>query len=373
MDKNEKNLVLHIITSLGEGGAESVLYKLCAREKSFTHVVVCLTGSGKYSEMLSAIGVEVYCLGMNPGKISLPKLGELYAVIKRYRPDVVQTWMYHSDLIGGLVARMAGCSVVLWNIRHSVLVSGKTKKSTILVARLCALLSGIIPRYIVCCAESARKYHAGIGYSNRKMRVIHNGVSLKDFYPVEKKPTMSDRPVIGCVARYSADKDHENLLHALSLLKARGYEFSCHLIGSGLDKNNLELVRLINDLHLGDSVRLLGSQKNVCGVMNDLDIHVLPSRSEGFPNVLAEAMACGVPCVSTDVGDAALIVGNFGWIIEPGNSEKLADGIKQAIEKRSNHDEWMDLKKACRKSMEDNFDIDGMVASYQNIWKLALQ
>jgi glycosyltransferase involved in cell wall biosynthesis len=105
--------------------------------------------------------------------------------------------------------------------------------------------------------------------------------------------------------------------------------------------------------------------------MNTLDVHVLSSSTEAFPNVLAEAMACGTPCVTTDVGDAALIVDDTGWVVEPKNPCALADGLKQALDSMTDRVDWLKRQSRCRERIVNNFSIEQMVKAYRQVWHQA--
>ena len=138
--------IVHIITGLSDGGAEAVLYRLCTNDSNAKHTVISLMGMGKYGSLLEQAGIEVYCLNMPAGRVTISGLRRLYSLLKQLKPDAVQTWMYHADLIGGVAARMAGIKNVYWNIRHTTLEKGKSKKSTIYIAKICAFLSRWVPK-----------------------------------------------------------------------------------------------------------------------------------------------------------------------------------------------------------------------------------
>jgi glycosyltransferase involved in cell wall biosynthesis len=173
------------------------------------------------------------------------------------------------------------------------------------------------------------------------------------------------------VGRFDPQKDHVNLLAALAYIQRQGVDLACVLVGTGLDADNTPLLQQIEQAGLQSRVRLLGRRNDISAVMNALDVHVLSSSAEAFPNVLAEAMACGTPCVTTDVGDAPLIVGDTGWVVPPRNAEALADAIESALSVKSDPG-WNERKHAARLRIEQNFSIERMVAAYNEVWREAL-
>jgi glycosyltransferase involved in cell wall biosynthesis len=286
--------------------------------------------------------------------------------------------MYHADLIAGVVARLSGVSNVFWNIRHTTLEPGKSKKSTILIAKLCARLSGVVPKGIVCCAQEAARVHTKLGYDASKVTVIGNGYDLAFFNPNDALAVSFRNELnielgtvlLGMVGRFDSQKDHFGLLKSLSVVKDSIPDFKFALIGRDLNNSNTALNDEIKKLGLDLQILLLDQRTDMPAVMNGLDVHVLSSSfGEAFPNVLAEAMACGTPCVTTDVGDAALIVSETGWVVPPSDPQPLADAILQAIEeKETNHQAWLLRKQACRERIIDNFSIEKMVDCYHRVW-----
>ncbi|WP_187639850.1 glycosyltransferase family 4 protein [Achromobacter insolitus] len=371
--------VLHIITGLGQGGAESVLFRLATYpEANVEHVVVSLTDEGIYGERLRAAGVAVHVLGMKRGRVSLGGFLALRALVAAERPDAVQTWMYHADLIGGLAARLAGVRAIAWGIRNSGEHLERSSRSARMVLRACALLSGRIPKAIVCAAQKSAERHADKGYDRARMVVIANGYDLSRYAPnAEARSRVraqwgvpQDVPAIGCVARWDPLKDHANLLRAIAALVRDGRDagLRCVLIGRGMDTDNAELGALVDKLGLRDRLVLAGPSDDVPAAMNGLDLHVLSSCAEGFPNVVAEAMACGVYCVVTDVGDAAYIVGDAGVVVPPEQPEALARGIETALREVAARGRER-AGEAGRARVLENFDIARMVQSYIAVWR----
>ena len=366
--------ILHIITGLNDGGAEAVLYRLCKHDTFADHRVISLMDAGKYGPMLQSQGVQVTCLNMPKGRLTVSGLWKLYRLIIKQKPDVVQTWMYHANLLGGLAAWLSGHRNIIWGIHHSTLEQSENSRSTIAVARSCAWLSRIVPKKILFCAKKAINTHAAIGYCSKRMIFVPNGYDLAAFRPdnmsrasVRTELGLGSGPVVGFIARYDPLKDHDNLLHALRLLKYADRRPICLLVGTGMDHDNNTLADTISNLGLSDQVRLLGRRDDVPRLMNALDLHVMSSVSEAFPNVLAEAMACGTPCVSTDVGDAAAIIGETGWIVPPREPQALANAIALALEAQEKP-EWIERQASARIHIETRFSIDQMVIRYRAVW-----
>lgn len=372
--------VIHVITGLNDGGAEGVLYRLCTHDSENCHVVVSMMDDGKYGPLLRAAGVEVQCLGMPRGRVGVRALWRLWQMFRAQPTDVVQTWMYHADLIGGAIARLAGIRALCWGIRHTTLERQCSQRSTIFVAWLCARLSRWMPRVIVSCAEESVRVHRQLGYDAEKFFVIPNGYDLAHFEPDLRARARlrtewrisDDTPLLGMVARYDGQKDHRNLLAALTRLRDIGVKFECVLVGTDVDPMNAILRDAIHAAGLSTTIRLLGRRGDVPAVMNALDLHVLSSLGgEAFPNVLAEAMACGTPCITTDVGDAAMIVGDTGWVVPPSDSEALAGALMNALNEWQRSKIWQVRCRAARERVEQHFALDRMVDSFRSAWRSA--
>ncbi|MGY6274892.1 glycosyltransferase family 4 protein [Methylomonas sp. MgM2] len=374
--------VLHVISGLQNGGAEATLYRLCRSDIVDKHIVISLTGPGKYGPMLEKEGIEVICLNFHKNLFyGFYSFIKLFMLIRTKRPNVLQTWMYHADLIGGGVAKMTGIKTICWGVRHSDVHPVKTKLSTRLVVRLCAKVSVWLPAKIICCANRAVEVHRQLGYPSNKCIVIPNGYDLKQFSPNptarlcarEEFGAVDTMPVLGMVARFDSQKDHTNLLKALAVLKADRHEFRCVLVGQGLSEENTIFLQLLDDYDLTDRTILLGPRNDIPDIMNAIDVHVLSSAyGEAFPNVLAEAMACGTPCVTTDVGDAAMIVGDTGWIVKPQDAHALASALIQAFTLMKNKADWTDRQKRCRNRIVENFSIEKTVLAYRRVWDESL-
>ena len=367
---------IHIISGLGRGGAEGILFNLCLNDLANEHIVVSMTSDGVYGSLLRDSNIEVICLNIGSLVGAISNSLRLFKLIRLKKPDVVQTWMYHADFFGGTIARISGIKKIFWNVRHTHLDLKSTKLLTIIVAKLCARFSKIIPHKIICCSIKAIESHTRFGYDKEKFILISNGYDLVRFSPhhISSLPSLSLKkynkslPLIGMIARFTPEKDHKNLLTALHIVHKKGKQFSCMLIGEGMDSNNKTLMKLIKDYGLTSCIHLLGAQKEIPIYLNILDLHVLSSQNEAFPNVLAEAMACGIPCVVTNAGESKYILGDTGWLVEPNNSESLAEAIEEALDMMIDKLLWVDLKNQSRRRIVDNFSIKKMIEHYNIVW-----
>lgn len=334
---------------------------------------------GKYGPLLEQAGAKVVYLRMPRGRLTIRGLWRLWRLLRNLRPEVVQTWMYHADLVGGILARLAGVRHVYWGIHHAVMAPGTLPRTTILVSRLNAKLSHIIPNKIICCAVSAQETHAELGFDTEKMLVIPNGYDFGRFFPnpaarerLRREWRVSDKTfVLGMVGRFDPQKDHDNLLTALVDLRDAGVPFVCVLVGSGMEPHNEFVSSRVSALGLEDNVLLLGQRTDVHDIMNAIDLHVLSSATEAFPNVLAEAMGCGTPCVTTDVGDASHIVGETGWVVPPRDPYALADAIRAAWTEwtsEGTRNSWRARQEAARHRVVERFSLERMAADYRAVW-----
>ena len=366
-------MIVHVITGLAQGGAEAALFRLLAAsgDPEKFHVI-SLSDEGVYGSRLRVLGVAVTCLRMRPGQASPLAFVRLIRLLRELHPEVVQTWMYHADLIAGIGARAAGIPVC-WGIRHSNLSPEANKRGTLRIAKLCAWLSGRIPSRIVSCSHRAAALHQAFGYAP-KFVIVPNGLDLSAFFPdarvgAKKRADLSilqSERVIGHVGRFDAQKDYPTLLSACAKLRELRPGFRFLLCGKDLEPNNPALNTLIKKYMLDDTVIMLGPRNDIAELMRSMDIFVLSSLGEAFPNVVTEAMASGVPCVVTDVGDAAEIVGDTGWVVPPRDPQALALAMAEAL---SETPEQRAVRgQAARKRIEEKYDIARMVTAYRQVW-----
>jgi glycosyltransferase involved in cell wall biosynthesis len=368
--------ILHVITDLGQGGAETVLWQLvCATAGTFRHEVVSLHQEGVYAGPLRERGIGVTVLGMPRGRVSPRGLKILRNTLGTYRPQLVQTYLDHANLVGAVMARFASAPPVIWGVHATDLGSLRSSWKTRIVRRINAALSYRLPLRIVMAAHSSAALYAQLGFSTAKMLVIPNGVDPERFRPDPAARARlraewgvgREELLLGCVARWDPLKDHETLLLALQRLMLHRRAFRCVLVGTGMEAGNTHLTRLIEQCGVGEQLILAGRRQDIPDVMNCLDLHLLSSRAECMPLAVLEAMACGTPCVVTDVGDAARIVGETGWVARARDPAALAAALAAALVERSQGD-FAARADACRERVMGQYSLAGMVARYAQLW-----
>lgn len=373
--------VVHVITSSGAGGAEGALFNLLAHTPGAKESaqVICLTGDGVNAARIRELGVPVTLLNMQPGKASLGAAWKLRGLLRAMRPDLVQTWMYHADLLGGLAARLAGVRAIVWGIHHADLSAQGNKPGTLRVARWCARLSGWLPSRIVLVAEAARAPHVEIGYQAEKMVVIPNGVDTARFRPdfaaraaVRAELGIApDAPVVILPARFHPLKDQRTFLQAAATAAGSVPEAQFVLCGSGIDDTNEELMGWVSALGLGMYVRLLGPVEDMPRLLAAADVGCLSSRGEAFPLALVEMMACGLPCAVTAVGDAPQVLADTGRVTPPGDAPALAQSLTALL--GLDPPARQALGKQARQRVESQYSVAQMARRYAELYAAVLE
>jgi glycosyltransferase involved in cell wall biosynthesis len=366
--------IIHIITSLNVGGAEQALKRLLLTtpDAQRNTLVISLKNLGKIGEGLQSRGFEVVALNMRSFLAFPVGIFRLYRIIRQFQPDIVQTWLYHADLIGGVVAKIAGVKCIIWGIRTTELDSGS--KLTAWIRKLLARLSYVIPAKIVCVAEASRKKHIALGYDPSKMVVIGNGFEVSQMHSTPElraalrlSAGLSDGDVvIGTLGRLSQVKGQDVFVRSAGLIAQEYPNVRFLMVGRGLEPVNETLMQWINATGFADRFVLMGERRDVAVVLSAMDIFCLPSRSEGFPNVLGEAMAMGLPCVSTDVGDAGVLLGDTGILVQKDDYEALAVGLKQMLD--MSQDERTALGERARLRVQNEFTLEQTRKKFEAVY-----
>jgi len=367
--------VVHLITALGTGGGETMLMKLVSHmdRSRFSNVVVSLTSRGELGTRIAKLGVPVIALEMVPGVPGVGGMRRLVTLLRDERPSILQTWFYHADLLGLVAAKLAGVSRVAWNVRCAELDRRDHPLHLWITLGILARMSPL-PAVVVANSTAGRLASARRGYRPRRWEVIPNGFELDVFRPSDEARAAlrselglkSDTPLVGLIARFDPMKDHPTFLQAARRLRDSRADVHFVLAGNGIDRGNVALVAEIGRLGLDDRVHLLGERRDIPVVTAALDVASCCSYSEGFPNVIGEAMACGVPCVATDVGDCIEIVGGAGVVVPRRNADAMARGWADILE--TPHEDRRALGMKGRERVASLFSIEAVARRYESLY-----
>lgn len=367
--------ILHVITDLDVGGAETMLLRLATGmdPARFPCRVVSLIEPGPVGERLREAGIGVDALGMRRGRPSPLGLWRLARLLRAFRPDVVQTWLYHADLIGLAALRLAfpfgPRPALAWNLRCSYMALDQYPRMTALTLKACAALSRL-PDAVLTNSSEARRFHEGLGYRARRFEVIPNGFDTARFRPdPEARRAVrgelgipQDAPVVGHVARFDPMKGHDTFVEAAALADSRLAGAHFVLVGRGVDDANAALARWLSRSGLdGDRVHLLGERNDVPRLMAAMDVHVSSSLGESFPNAVGESMACGVPNVVTDVGDSAVLVDGTGRVAPPEDPAALAEALAGML---ADGPSIRELGRYARERIKKDYSLPAIVAKF---------
>ncbi len=368
--------LLFVTSGLGTGGAERMLVKLLvALDRTRCEcLVVSLLDAGTQGESIREMGVPVLELRIDRLSGLLAAGWRLLRIARRFRPHVVQGWMYHGNLAAAWVWLADRSARLFWGVRQTFHGMAAERPLTRIVIRMGAALSGM-PAAIIFNSRVSAEQHGAIGFRSDKAVIISNGFDLERFRPdAEIRARMRSSldipptaPVVGLVARYHPMKDHDMFLEAAALIARQLPDAIFVLAGRDIDRANHVLAQKIAALDLAAALRLLGEVRDTESLYPAFDVLALSSaRGEAFPNVLGEAMACGLPCVATDVGEARSIIGDTGGIVPVADPAALAGEILALL--RLPEAERAVLGKRARERVARFYSLDSVAAAYRNCW-----
>jgi glycosyltransferase involved in cell wall biosynthesis len=369
--------IVHIIAALNVGGTEMMLYKLLPRMRKdrFENIVFTLKEKGSLSRDFESQNIRVYNVGGMGGILRISALIRSLKIFRQINPDIIQGWLAHGNFVAQITSILLPYRLsTLWNIRYTALPKTETKRSILFIIKLLSILS-FLPQKIVFNSKAGADDHIRIGYRSDKSCIIPNGFDTKLFSPSEKNRScvrselnISEEAVlIGLIGRFDPLKDHRCFLKAGAKLLSNKREILFLLAGREVDWQNRHLKQFIEKLGISGKVFLLGERRDVHRITAALDIAACSSVAEGLPNVIGEAMSCGVPCVVTDVGDSAWLVGDSGIVVPPRNHEALCEAWLKLIELGS--EKRRVLGEKARKRIEDYFSIQMIVKKYEHLYE----
>lgn len=376
----EPTRILHIISDLSVAGAETKLCKVLAatNRERFAPAVISMRNRGALREQIQALGIPVYTLGLRgslPGPIAVARLIRL---VRQLQPELIHGWMYHGNLAAQFARSFTTTKPsVLWSVHQSLYSFDYEKWLTTLVIKLGARISQR-PDKIIYVSNTSAAQHEAVGYHQAKRAVHYYGFDTEKFAPsAEARQSVRvelglapDAILIGLAGRYHPVKDHANFLRAAALLAKRHPDVRFVMCGRGVADDNAALRILIQELDLAACTHLLGERGDIQRIFAALDIAVSASFSEGFPNVVGEAMSSGVPCVVTAVSDLPEVVGATGRAVQPRNAAALAAALEELIAMGSAGRK--DLGAAARRRIIDHFSLTKAVAQYEETYESLL-
>ena len=339
----EKELdILFVSNSLDLGGAEKIIYEIIKNMKYYKKEIICLTGRGHYSNLLEKEGIKIFYGNLKKNIFDFLKIIKIYLYIFKKKPKIIHSFLYHSLVISSILGKLTSTNKIIWSIHHDFVKSDNTFLRNVQVYFL-SIISNFIPKKIIYSSKESLENHEKIGYCKTKSLVIENGICTKKFIP--RKETYHkirkllrlkrDSFLIGHIGRFHPDKGHNILINCLKLVKKENINFKCLMIGTNVDKKNKVLLNKIKNNNLEENIILYGETKFPQNLINAFDINIISSLSETSSLVLLEGMACGVPCLSTNIAPLKRAIGNTGWVIENKSSKELAKKLVFIIKNKS--------------------------------------
>jgi glycosyltransferase involved in cell wall biosynthesis len=370
--KQVKRNILHITPGLPTGGAERALVRLIesSQGKQFDHHVISLTDQGTQGQIMESFGAHVHQVDIK-GFFSLPcGIRKLRKLVRQIQPDIIHGYMYH----GGLFSLIAGTKAPkILGVRHSLHDLKKDKVTTRWLIYLLARFSKKF-KAIVYNSAASKEQHENIGYSQKSSWHIPNGFNTDTFTPSSQKRSATRKAlgilepcfVFGNIGRNHPVKNHAGLLNAFTRLTKLKPESMLVLVGHEMTTSNPVLASRIQKFAIKDKLLLLGERQDIPELLQAMDCYVSASHAEAFPNVIGEAMAAGIPCIATDVGDSAFIVGDTGIVVLPNDSEALTNAMTRMAVLSA--DDRKALGKRARKRIQDHFPIEKSTKVYEALF-----
>lgn len=347
-------------------------------ERGIANVVVSTTSSTEHNSLRPRIERSAAFFDLDSASLLSPRfLAAFRAVLQRERPDIIQTWMHTAGITAGFLARTLGLHHVVWGIHSKDLLRFEDRPGIrLLFGRLLGLGAALLPQRIVSCSRTGMEiHHRKYGYPSRKMIWIGNGIDTGRFRPDpvcraqwrSKLGIPENAPVIGMVARFHPVKDVPTFLRAAAILQRSHEDTHFVFCGGSLAEATSDIAGQAAALPCPERFHWLGIQKKTEQVYPLLDILTVTSVSEAYPMVLIEAMACGVPCVSTDVGDASLILRDLGDVVPVQNPSALADAWRQQLSHSS--EAAASLRARLREHAVREFGLDACATKYAALYQ----
>lgn len=364
--------IAYLITGLGSGGAEGMLVRVLrelSRRDGVSVAVYVLRPVDFHKAEIEALGIPVIFLNIGFNLQCIPNLFRFFLFLNHTKP-ILHTWLYHADLIGGFLGRLAGVKTIIWSIRQSNISIGFNKFSLYLVIRICGFLARTVPTHIISCSEAGTASHLKVGYPSARIELIPNGFEVNRFTRCFEMRLVNSpkgpRPIICHVGRRDPQKNQSGFVEVATQLRGLGVDCEYWMIGAGVDGSYAELIEQIEEVGMRNSIRLLGERRDLYSLLSDVACLVSTSYGEGFPNVIAEALLCGVPVVGTDVGESATLIGETGTVVKTGDYSGLAQGIVEIL--TLSHDDRLHLGREGHDRVSSQFGIQVVTDRFVEVY-----
>lgn len=372
--------VLHIISNLMSGGAEAMLSKVAraSAKSDVDHVVISMITGGIIADDLATSDIPVHFLGAGRSFGAVTHIGEIRQLARDLNPDLIQGWMYHGNIAGTAGGLFNGRSIpVIWNVRQTVRTLRHESLLTAFLILLGAPLSRS-PRAIIYNSLHAAEDHERFGYTHKRRVIIPNGFDTELFRPsatsrgflLKELRLPANAAIVGRVANFHTHKDFPTLMAAFASIARQNPRAHLVMVGRGLDSKNHAFAALMASLPFSDRVRIMGERSDVAQIIPGFDVLLSSSSAEAFPNVIGEAMACGVSTVTTDAGDCREVLGDPERVVARGDAEALAQATLQLLS--LDPAERAAIGSRDRARVIERYSIEAVAAQYAALWRQAV-
>ncbi len=360
--------ILFLIRTLDKGGAERQLSYLASGLAKLGHEITVLTyysivnNSNNFNyRLLIDSGAKVLSVEKKSRYDILGFLYRLNTIINKASPDVVYSFLELSNIFAALYKLLHPRIKLVWGKRSADLELSKYRLSMRLEHKLERLLSRI-PDLIIANSSAGKEVMLRYGYKS-KIEVVYNGISADFVTPKQcsAKINSPDRFIIGAVGRIDYAKDYINLVEAFAQVYKLHNNIELRVVGSVRNEAYfMEIKNKISVLGFGGVVVFLPETDSIGEFYRQIDIFVSSSFTEGFSNVISEAMLSGLPCVVTNAGDSANLVGDAGVVVERGAPDALARGLIKLLD---DHKLMFDLGQRARDRIINRFSLENLVTN----------
>lgn len=364
--------VLFVTTGLGTGGAEVFLCDLASQmvASGISCTIVSLKSKGQQADRLAKSGCEVVQIASQKPLDLLLLVPRLRTLIAKQKPDLVQGWMYHGN-IAATLATLCMKIPIMWSLHHS-LQDIHDEKPALQAAIYVSRMLSYLPHKIHYCATPSAQQHEDFGFNSEHRIVIPNGINCQKFTPSPDQRTRArqamgirknDGLVIGHIGRLHPMKDHPNFIRAAALACAERPDLSFVMIGAEVEDRNKTLVTLCESLGVRNRIHLLGPREDIAELLHGINILSTSSAwGESLPIVIGEAMATGIPCVATDLGDCTHLIGNTGKIVLPRDAAALSKAWLELLSEPPQ--QFSQREDEARKRIVNYFEIHKIVKAF---------